>query len=81
MPKVDIELPEFLNERGRMLFRTFSKLAGPFTDAEIPGLIVICHTLQSRTDADKEMQKWLDEYGVNRRGLRRRHQRERVNDV
>jgi hypothetical protein len=64
------ELPAFLNERGRMLFRTLWNRTGPLPEAEIPGLIVICRALQRGTDADAELMRWLREYELTRETMR-----------
>jgi hypothetical protein len=70
------ELPAFLNERGRMLFHTLWNRTGPLQEAELPGLITICYALQKETDADAELMRWLNEYDLTRRGMRRKLKRE-----
>lgn len=75
------ELPAFLNERGRMLFRTFTNRTGPLPEAEIPGLITICYALQKETDASAELQRWLREYELTRQTMRQKVKREGLANV
>jgi hypothetical protein len=70
------ELPAFLNERGRMLFRTLWNRTGPLQETEIPGLVTICYALQKETDANAELMRWLNEYDLTRKGMRRKLKRE-----